>query len=172
MGAANGAMYVASYNNLVVQNTSQDLIQLYSSTADNSSIIIHSWKLTCFPLQISGVAQDDRMTIQIVRRSTVSGPGVGQNQIPMLGVPLNPKNDVGFTTVNSNNNTVGTLGSVISSHSISVKNPWSLVYRENERLIAVADSPGAEQPVCLYIAVPPSTWYVMSFEVLYEELGA
>jgi hypothetical protein len=171
MGAANGSMYVASYNNLVVQNATQDLIQIYTNTYDNSSLIIHSWKLTCFPLQISGVAQDDRMTLQVVQRSVVSGPSFGQIQIPMSITPLNPASGNGFATVNTNNNSVGTLSAILGSYSVSVIKPWNMVYRENQRIIAIPDSPGAQQPVCLYLAVPPSTWYLMSFEILYEEIG-
>jgi hypothetical protein len=171
MGAANGAMYVASFSNLVVQNVTQDLLQLYTNDVGTQAVIIHSWRLTCFPLQKSGVAQDDRMTLQIVRRSAPSGPGVGQNQIPITGLPLNPLNDNSLTNVSTNLYSVGTLSQVLDTFSVSVMYPWSIVYREDQRLPLRTSVYPTDYPVCLYMAVPPSTWYLMEGEVVYEESG-
>jgi len=176
MGATSGSTYVASFGPNVIQPVAQDLIQVYPSTNDNHNLIIHSWRLTVQPLDKSGVSQDDRMNLQVVRRSTLSTTG---GAVGFLGTqfitptPLQPKSGTAVTNVETNLNVLGTLGSVIESDTVSVMYPWSRTYREDQRIPIVADDGVTypSLPVCLYLATPPSTWYLMSGEVVFEELS-
>jgi len=176
MGATSGSTYVASFGPNVIQPVAQDLIQVYPSTNDNHNLIIHSWRLTVQPLDKSGVSQDDRMNLQVVRRSTLSTTG---GAVGFLGTqfitptPLQPKAGNALTNVETNLNVLGTLDTVLECDNVSVMFPWSRTYREDQRIIVLPDDGVTvpSLPVCLYLAAPPSTWYLMCGEVVFEELS-
>jgi hypothetical protein len=173
MGAAGGTMYSGSFTNLVCRAVTQDLIQLFTTTAADQTAIIHSWRLSFVPLQASGVAQADYANLQIVRRTTVSSSSLFGAPIQIAGVPLDKTAPGALTNMQLGLESVGTLDSVVDSFTVPIIYPFYLKYRDDQRLpmIAQYNWPTNTFTTALYLSSALSVPYLVSGEVIWEEIS-
>jgi hypothetical protein len=162
--AGNGLMYTAQFGNVAYANSAQDLWQITASTT--ASILIHSWRLTVVPALTSGVAQDLRMNLQILLRSTAGTGGTA-----VTPVAVNKRNSVAATSTWTRTvvTTQGTAGNIISGDEVSVIVPYERIYTPDQRLVLPAAASGSY--LSLFLATAPGTgptnW---SSEVYFEEI--
>jgi len=163
--AAQGLIYTASFQGVTVTNAVQDLFEFIGSA--NCSTIFHSFRIEFTPTITSGVAQDVRANIQIVRRTT-SGSG-GAAVTPK---PANPRNTVAaLTTVNRTVvTTQGTIGDILYGGNPSVIVPWERVYTADQRLVLPASGGNSQNRLCVFLAAAPGQSFTTSGEVYFEEV--
>ena len=163
--AANGLIYTASFQGVTVTNAIQDIFELIAST--NCSAIVHSWRVEFVPTITSGVAQDVRLNLQLVRRTTTGSGGVA-----VVPKPTNPRNTVvALTTVNRTVvTTQGTIGDIEYGGNPSVIVPWERGYMPDQRLDLPASGGSAQNRLCLFLAAAPGQSFVASGEVYIEEV--
>jgi hypothetical protein len=158
-------MYTASFQGVTITNAVQDIFEFASSA--NAPVIIHSWRVEFTPTITSGVAQDVRLNLQIVRRST-SGTG-GAAVTPK---PENPRMSVAaISTVNRTVvTTQGTIADILYGGNPSVIVPWERIYTPDQRLVLPASGGSAQNRLCLFLATAPGQTLVTSAEVVFEEV--
>jgi hypothetical protein len=163
--AANGLIYTASFQGVTVTNAIQDIYEFIASA--NCSTLFHSFRVEFTPTITSGVAQDVRLNLQIVRRST-SGSG-GAAVTPK---PTNPRNTVAaLTTVNRTVvTTQGTIQDILYGGNPSVIVPWERVYTADQRIDLPASGGSSQNRLCVFLAAAPGQSFVASGEVYFEEV--
>jgi len=156
--AGSGLMYTASFENLTVANSAQDIWEFIA--AAGVSILIHSVRVTFSPTITSGVAQDVRIRLQMQQRST-TGSG-GTSQTPRA---VNRRNTVAAaTTVNSGVTTPGTAGNLWGADLVSIVVPYERIFTPDQR---IPISGGSRWNLTLLAGAGSS--YSASSEVYFEE---
>jgi hypothetical protein len=157
--AANGLIYTASFENVSITAAAQDIWELVA--AAGVSVVVHWWKLTLQPTITSGVAQDERMRLQIVERSTT---GTGGSAVTPAGA--NPRlTTAAATTCTRTVTTPGTIGEVYWADRVSIIVPWELIW-----------TPDTRKPIqgggrlCLNLAASLSGAFNASSTVCFEEV--
>ena len=161
--AGNGLMYTAQFSNVSVTNAVQDIWQITASAT--ASILIHSWRLTIVPTITSGVAQDVRINLQIVNRSTAGTGGTA-----VTPVAVNKCNSVAATSVWNRTvvTTQGTIGNIISGEQVSIIVPYERIYTPDQRVVLPAAASGSF--ISLFLTTAPGAAYNASSEVYFEEI--
>ena len=161
--AGNGLMYTAQFSNVSVTNAVQDIWQV--TAAVTASVLIHSWRVTVVPTITSGVAQDVRINLQILNRSTAGSGGT-----TVTPVAVNKRNSV--SAVSTWNRTVvtsqGTAGNIISGDQVSIIVPYERIYTPDQRVVLPAAASGSY--ISLFLTTAPGAAYNVSSEVYFEEI--
>ena len=161
--AGNGLMYTAQFSNVSVTNAVQDIWQV--TAAVTASVLIHSWRVTVVPTITSGVAQDVRINLQILNRSTAGTGGT-----TVTPVAVNKRNSV--SAVSTWNRTVvttqGTAGNIISGDQVSIIVPYERIYTPDQRVVLPAAASGSY--ISLFLTTAPGAAYNVSSEVYFEEI--
>ena len=161
--AGNGLMYTAQFSNVSVTNAVQDIWQV--TAAVTASVLIHSWRVTVVPTITSGVAQDVRINLQILNRSTAGTGGTA-----VTPVAVNKRNSV--SAVSTWNRTVvtsqGTAGNIISGDQVSIIVPYERIYTPDQRVVLPAAASGSY--ISLFLTTAPGAAYNVSSEVYFEEI--
>ena len=163
--AANGLIYTASFQGVTVTNAIQDIFEFIGSA--NCSTVFHSFRIEFTPTVVSGVAQDVRTNVQIVRRSTTGSGGVA-----VTPKPENPRNTVAaLTTVNRTVvTTQGTNQDILYGGNPSVIVPWERIYTPDQRIVLPASGGSSQNRLCVFLAAAPGASFVTSGEVYFEEI--
>ena len=161
--AANGLMYTAQFSNVSVTNAIQDIWQVTAGVT--ASVLIHSWRVTVVPTITSGVAQDVRINLQILNRSTAGTGGT-----TVTPVAVNKRNST--AAVSAWNRTVvttqGTAGNIISGEQVSIIVPYERIYTPDQRVVLPAAASGSY--ISLFLTTAPGAAYNVSSEVYFEEI--
>ena len=161
--AGNGLMYTAQFSNVSVTNAIQDIWQITAGVT--ASVLIHSWRVTVVPTITSGVAQDVRINLQILNRSTAGTGGT-----TVTPVAVNKRNSV--SAVSAWNRTVvttqGTAGNIISGEQVSIIVPYERIYTPDQRVVLPAAASGSY--ISLFLTTAPGSAYNVSSEVYFEEI--
>lgn len=161
--AGNGLMYTAQFSNVSVTNAVQDIWQV--TAAVTASVLIHSWRVTVVPTITSGVAQDVRINLQILNRSTAGTGGTA-----VTPVAVNKRNST--AAVSAWNRTVvttqGTAGNIISGDQVSIIVPYERIYTPDQRVVLPAAASGSY--ISLFLTTAPGAAYNVSSEVYFEEI--
>ena len=161
--AGNGLMYTAQFSNVSVTNAVQDIWQV--TAAVTASVLIHSWRVTVVPTITSGVAQDVRINLQILNRSTAGSGGT-----TVTPVAVNKRNSV--SAVSTWNRTVvtsqGTAGNIISGEQVSIIVPYERIYTPDQRVVLPAAASGSY--ISLFLTTAPGAAYNVSSEVYFDEI--
>lgn len=161
--AGNGLMYTAQFSNVSVTNAVQDIWQV--TAAVTASVLIHSWRVTVVPTITSGVAQDVRINLQILNRSTAGSGGT-----TVTPVAVNKRNST--SAVSTWNRTVvtsqGTAGNIISGDQVSIIVPYERIYTPDQRVVLPAAASGSY--ISLFLTTAPGAAYNVSSEVYFEEI--
>lgn len=161
--AGNGLMYTAQFSNVSVTNAVQDIWQV--TAAVTASVLIHSWRVTVVPTITSGVAQDVRINLQILNRSTAGSGGT-----TVTPVAVNKRNST--SAVSTWNRTVvtsqGTAGNIISGEQVSIIVPYERIYTPDQRVVLPAAASGSY--LALFLTTAPGSAYNVSSEVYFEEI--
>ena len=154
-----GLMYSSQFTAVSVTNATQDIWELIA--AAGVPIIVHWISLTIEPTITSGVAQDVRMRLQLVERSTT---GTGGSAVTPVG--LHPRNTVAASTTTTRTvTTPGTIGDIRWSDTASIIVPYEKIW-----------TPDTRQPVqgggrlCLFLQTALGAAYNASSTVCFEEL--
>lgn len=132
--AANGIMYLVSFDNVSITNAAQDVVQVIA--AAGVPVLIHSWKLTFVPTITSGVAQDVRAQIRTLVRSTAGSGGTA-----VTPRAVNQRNTLAAAgTYNRTVTTPGTAGNVLSSEQPSIIVPYERVFTADQRILVPANT--------------------------------
>jgi hypothetical protein len=157
--AANGLMYTVSFQNVNVTGAAQNLWEFIA--AAGTGLLIHSIRLTFTPTIVSGVAQDVRAQL-IIMRLTGTGTG-GSATTP---APVNIRNTVAaVTTVNRLVTTVGTASTQLSADNVSIIVPYERIFTPDQRIPV----PGGGR-LALNLAATLGTTYSASSEIYFEEI--
>lgn len=161
--AGNGLMYTASFSNVSVTNAIQDIWQITASTT--ASILIHSWRVTVVPTITSGVAQDVRVNLQILNRSTAGTGGTA-----VTPVAVNKRNTVAASSTWNRTvvTTQGTAGNIVSADQVSIIVPYERIYTPDQRVVLPAAASGSF--LSLFLTTAPGAAYNASSEVYFEEI--
>jgi hypothetical protein len=158
--AAGGLMYTASFSNVNVTSAIQNIWEILAGA--NTSILIHSMRLTFTPTIVSGVAQDVRAQLNV---QTITSAGTGGAAVTPR--PLNARNTV--TAVSSFNRTVvttqGALGVILDSENVSIIVPFERIYTPDQRIPISAGN-----RLALNLSVALGTAYSASSEIYFEEI--
>ncbi len=130
--AANGLMYKTSADNVSLTAAAQDIWEFVAGAT--VGVLIHSIRLTVVPTITSGVAQDVRMQLrQLVRSTTGSG---GAAVTPRA---TNPRNTLAAATTTTRTvTTPGTAGNVWDADEVSVIVPYERIYTPAQRIFVPA----------------------------------
>ena len=163
--AAQGLIYTASFQGVSVTNAIQDIFEFAASA--NCSTVVHSWRLEFTPTIVSGVAQDVRLNLQIVRRSTSGTGGVA-----VTPKPENPRNSVAALAVVNRTvvTTQGTIQDILYGGNPSVLVPWERVYTADQRIVLPTSGGSTQNRISLFLAAAPGQAFVTSGEVVFEEI--
>jgi len=158
--AANGLLYTAQFTSVSVTNAIQDIWEIQA--AAGVPVIIHSWRVIFTPVITSGVAQDVRIPLQILRRSTA---GTGGSAV--TPVATNSRNTVAAasTVTRTVVTTQGTAGNILDGEIASVIVPFERIYTPDQRLVI----PGGTK-LSLFMTTAPGAAIVTSSEVYFEEV--
>lgn len=130
--AANGLMYKTSFDGVTLSAAAQDLWEFVAGAT--TGILIHAIRVTVVPSIVSGVAQDVRMQLrQLVRSTTGSG---GTAVTPRATNPRNTVAAVGVTTRTVT--TPGTAGNVWDADEVSIIVPYERIYTPAQRIFVPA----------------------------------
>jgi hypothetical protein len=156
-------MYTASFSNVSVTNAIQDIWQITASTT--ASILIHSWRVTVVPTITSGVAQDVRVNLQILNRSTAGTGGTA-----VTPVAVNKRNTVAASSTWNRTvvTTQGTAGNIVSADQVSIIVPYERIYTPDQRVVLPAAASGSF--LSLFLTTAPGAAYNASSEVYFEEI--
>lgn len=157
--AANGLMYTSQFDNVTVTNASQDIWELVA--AAGVSVMVHWIKVTFAPTITSGVAQDVRVRLQLVERSTT---GTGGSAVTPVGI--NPRNTVAAATTTTRTvTTPGTIGDIRWSDQPSVIVPFELIFTPDTRMPIQGGG-----RLCLFLAAAPGQTFVTDSTICFEEI--
>ena len=161
--AGNGLMYTAQFSNVSVTNAVQDIWQV--TAAVTASVLIHSWRVTVVPTITSGVAQDVRINLQILNRSTAGTGGTA-----VTPVAVNKRNSVSAVSTWTRTvvTTQGTAGNIISGDQVSIIVPYERIYTPDQRVVLPAAASGSY--LSLFLTTAPGAAYNVSSEVYFEEI--
>ena len=161
--AGNGLMYTAQFSNVSVTNAVQDIWQV--TAAVTASVLIHSWRVTVVPTITSGVAQDVRINLQILNRSTAGSGGT-----TVTPVAVNKRNSVSAVSTWTRTvvTTQGTAGNIISGDQVSIIVPYERIYTPDQRVVLPAAASGSY--ISLFLTTAPGAAYNVSSEVYFEEI--
>ena len=161
--AGNGLMYTAQFSNVSVTNAVQDIWQV--TAAVTASVLIHSWRVTVVPTITSGVAQDVRINLQILNRSTAGSGGTA-----VTPVAVNKRNSVSAVSTWTRTvvTTQGTAGNIISGDQVSIIVPYERIYTPDQRVVLPAAASGSY--ISLFLTTAPGAAYNVSSEVYFEEI--
>lgn len=161
--AGNGLMYTAQFSNVSVTNAVQDIWQV--TAAVTASVLIHSWRVTVVPTITSGVAQDVRINLQILNRSTAGTGGT-----TVTPVAVNKRNSVSAVSTWTRTvvTTQGTAGNIISGDQVSIIVPYERIYTPDQRVVLPAAASGSY--ISLFLTTAPGAAYNVSSEVYFEEI--
>ena len=161
--AGNGLMYTAQFSNVSVTNAVQDIWQV--TAAVTASVLIHSWRVTVVPTITSGVAQDVRINLQILNRSTAGTGGTA-----VTPVAVNKRNSVSAVSTWTRTvvTTQGTAGNIISGDQVSIIVPYERIYTPDQRVVLPAAASGSY--ISLFLTTAPGAAYNVSSEVYFEEI--
>ena len=162
--AAGGLIYTAQFQDISITNVVQDLIQL--ATAATAAVLIHSIRVEFTPTIVSGVAQDVRLALAIVQRSTVGTGGTG-----VTPSPVNPRNTVSAqsTVTRTVVTTQGTLVNTLGSFNSSVIVPFERIYTPDQRVPVPASA--ATKVYSLFLAATNAALpLTASLEMYFEEI--
>ena len=161
--AGNGLMYTAQFSNVSVTNAVQDIWQV--TAAVTASVLIHSWRVTVVPTITSGVAQDVRINLQILNRSTAGSGGTA-----VTPVAVNKRNSVSAVSTWTRTvvTTQGTAGNIISGEQVSIIVPYERIYTPDQRVVLPAAASGSY--ISLFLTTAPGAAYNVSSEVYFEEI--
>ena len=161
--AGNGLMYTAQFSNVSVTNAVQDIWQV--TAAVTASVLIHSWRVTVVPTITSGVAQDVRINLQILNRSTAGSGGT-----TVTPVAVNKRNSVAAVSTWTRTvvTTQGTAGNIISGDQVSIIVPYERIYTPDQRVVLPAAASGSY--LSLFLTTAPGAAYNVSSEVYFEEI--
>jgi hypothetical protein len=145
--AANGLLYTAQFTNVSITNAIQDIWEMRA--AATAGVLLHWVKLTFVPTITSGVAQDARVSLQLLERTGAAGTG-GAAVVP---AGTHPRNSVAaVTTTTRTVTTPGTAGDIHWSDQVSIIVPYELIFTPDMRIpispstnlsLALVSSPGA-----------------------------
>lgn len=154
-----GLMYTSQFDNVSITAASQDVWELVA--AAGVGLIVHWIKLTLQPTITSGVAQDERMRLQICERSTT---GSGGAAVTPAGV--HPRNTVAASTTTTRTvTTPGTIGDINWADRVSIIVPFELIF-----------TPDMRKPIsgggrlCLFLVAALSGAFNASSTVCFEEI--
>jgi hypothetical protein len=125
-------MYKTNFDGIALTAAAQDIWEFVAGAT--VGVLIHSIRLTVVPTITSGVAQDVRMQLrQLVRSTTGTG---GTARTPRA---TNPRNTLAAaTTTTSYVTTPGTAGNVWDSDEVSVIVPYERIYTPAQRIFVPA----------------------------------
>lgn len=154
-----GLMYTASFENVSITAAAQDVWELVC--AAGVGIIVHWVKLDLAPTITSGVAQDERMRLQICERSTT---GTGGAAVTARGV--HPRNTVAASTVATRTvTTPGTIADILWSDRASIIVPFEKIFTPDLRIPV---SGGGR--LCLNLAAALSGAFNANSTICWEEI--
>jgi hypothetical protein len=158
--AANGLMYTSQFENVTVTNAVQDIWEIVA--AAGVSVLLHQVKVTFVPTITSGVAQDVRVRLQLVERSTA---GTGGSAVTPAGV--NPRNTVAAasTTTRTVVTTQGTIGDLRWADQVSVIVPFELVFTADARIPIQGGG-----RLALFLVAAPGQAFQASSTIVFEEI--
>lgn len=153
-------MYTAEFEAVAV-TVAQDFFEL--QPADDVPVIIHAVYLS----QTSDVgdAAEEILRIKIQRGATTVGSG-GTDPTPVALEPGNPSAD---TTVQANNTTEATSGTVVDIHSdaFNIRTGWQYIPTPEMRPVSTQ----AEGFLTITLMAAPADSLTMSGTVYFEEIG-
>lgn len=154
-----GLIYTSQFDNVSITAASQDIWELVA--AAGVSLIVHWIRLTLQPTITSGVAQDERVRLQVVERSTT---GSGGSAVTPAG--SHPRNTVAAATTTTRTvTTPGTIGDIRWSERLSIITPIEILF-----------TPDMRQPIqgggrlCLFLVATLSGAFNANSTVCFEEL--
>lgn len=154
-----GLMYTSQFTAVSVTNATQDIWELVA--AAGVSVIVHWITVTMEPVITSGVAQDVRMRLQLVERSTT---GTGGAAVTPAG--LHPRNSVAAATTTTRTvTTPGTIGDIRWSDAASIIVPYEKIW-----------TPDTRQPIqgggrlCLFLQTALGAAFNASSTICFEEI--
>lgn len=157
--AANGLMYTSQFSGVSITNAAQDIWELVA--AAGVSVLVHWIKLTIEPTITSGVAQDVRIRLRLVERSTT---GTGGSAVTPAGV--NPRNTVAAATTTTRTvTTPGTIGDIKWADAVSIIVPFEHIYTPDMRMPIQGGG-----RFCLNLEAAPGAAYNASSVICFEEI--
>lgn len=139
--AANGLMYTTNFDNVGITNAAQDIWEFVAGAT--TGILIHSIRITWVPTITSGVAQDVRLQLRAVVRSTTGSGGTA-----VTPRAVNPRMTVAAAATTTRTvTTPGTVGNAWSAEEVSVIVPYERIFTPDQRIF-----------------VPPATRYCINLE--------
>lgn len=125
-----GLMYTSQFTNVSITNAIQDIWELRA--AATAGIILHWIKLTLVPVITAGVAQDVRMSLQILERTGAAGTG-GAAVVP---AGVHPRNTVAATMVTTRTvvTTQATAGDIHWADQVSIIVPDEYIWTPDLRI--------------------------------------
>ena len=156
-----GLMYTAEFSGISITNAIQDIWEIQNSAT--TSLILHWIKLDLEPTITSGVAQDVRMRLQLVERST---NGTGGSAITPAAT--HPRNTVASATTAVNRTVVttqGTIGHIKWADSPSVIVPFERIFTPDTRIPIPPST-----KLCLFLTTALGAAYNASSTICWEEL--
>jgi hypothetical protein len=154
-----GLMYTSQFTTVSITNATQDIWEMVA--AAGVSVIVHWISLTIEPTITSGVAQDLRVRLQLVERSTT---GSGGAAVTPAGV--HPRNSVAAATTTTRTvTTPGTIGDIRWSEAVSMIVPAEKIW-----------TPDVKQPIsgggrlCLFLQTALGAAYNASSTICFEEI--
>lgn len=157
---ANGLMYTSQFENVSITNAVQDIWEI--AAAAGVALILHWLKLTIAPTITSGVAQDVRIRLQLVERST---SGTGGAAVTPAG--MHPRNTVAASTVTTRTvvTTQGTIGDLRWADQVSIIVPFELIFTPDTRIPVQGGG-----RLCLFLVAAAGLAYNASSVICFEEI--
>ena len=157
--AANGLMYTTNFDAVSVTNAAQDIWEFVAGST--VGILIHSIRITWVPVITSGVAQDVRLQLRSLVRSTTGSGGTA-----VTPRAVNPRNTVAAAATTTRTvTTPGTAGNVWSAEEVSVIVPYERIFTPDQRIFV----PAATR-YCINLEAGGGAAITASSEIYFEEL--
>lgn len=158
--AVNGIVYRVWFDNVSITNVIQDIVTFAAAAA--VPIVLHSVKLTFVPTIVSGVAQDARLQLRWLARTTAGSGGVA-----VTPTAANPRNTLAAAgTYTRTVTTPGTAGTQGNAEEPSVIVPYERIYTPDQRVVIPGGTTLALNLEATNAALPLNA----SFEAYVEEI--
>lgn len=156
-----GLMYTSQFTNVSITNAIQDIWEMRA--AATAGIILHWIKLTVVPTITSGVAQDVRMSLQILERTGAAGTG----GVAVTPAGVHPRNTVAASLVTTRTvvTTQGTAGDIHWSDQVSMIVPDEYIWTPDLR---IPISPSTN--LCLFLVTALGAAFNASSTIAWEEV--
>jgi hypothetical protein len=157
--AANGVMYKVTFDAVSITNAAQDVMEIIAAAA--VPVLIHALKVTWVPTITSGVAQDLRIQLRQVVRSTTGSGGTA-----VTPRATNQRNTLAAAgTYTRTVTTPGTVGNALGAEQVSIIVPYERVFQQSQRILVPAGTRWA-----LNLESAPGQAIVTSLEMDVEEI--